>query len=281
MFINRSSDLVACRELTVELTKTVRKNGTLTVHSVIIPKKKVSEELSLREAVRDPAASVIKGYLTQYAVPKSYAFNLLKEQGKQQSVKSVTHIKNRYGIIMCTDELHLPHTGIPPEVIRHLRVNDRYEFLPIVVEDLMQTRLKDLTEVTDELKSVSFTYIYNPVTFGKLRFLLQIEATLKQFLTLGFTEKDLDEIRGVFADTNLYLLCATMAIGSIHVCCCLLLASNSFNLCLFLIVVIARFFIVQKRCKFLENTSIYGWFIKTHCTMAGIFTNYCFFISFR
>lgn len=206
-----------CRELTVELTRTVRRNGTLAVHTVIIPKQKVSEDPAFRDVSRDPVSSVVTGYLTQYAVPKSYAFNLLKEKGKEQTVRPVTHLKSRYGVIMCTDELNLPHSGIPPEVIRHLRVNNDYEFLPIVVEDLMQTRLKDLIEITDDLKYVTFTYVYSPASFGKLRFLLQIEATLKQFLALGFTEKDMDEIRGVFADTNLYLLCATMAIGSIHV----------------------------------------------------------------
>lgn len=166
--------------------------------------------------MRDQVSSV-KGYLSQYAIPKSYAFNLLKDQSKQQSVKPVTHIKGRYGILMCTDELHLPHNTMPPEIIRHLRINNLYEFLPIVVEDFMQTRLKDLVEISEETKTATFTYVYNPATFGKLRFLLQIEATLNQFLTLGFTEKDMDEIRGVFADTNLYLLCATLSIGSIHV----------------------------------------------------------------
>lgn len=212
-----SPDKFFFRELTVDLTRAVRNNGTLTIRTVIIPRRSGNEEPSFREAARDPAASVVKGYLTQYAVPKSYAFNLLKDQSKQQSVKPVTHIKSRYGVFVCTDELHLPHNGIPLEVIRHLRINDKYEFLPIIVEDLMQTRLKDLVEITDELKTVTFTYVYSSGTFGKLRFLLQIEATLKQFLTLGFTEKDMDEIRGVFADTNLYLLCATLAIGSVHV----------------------------------------------------------------
>lgn len=205
------------RELKLDLTKTVRKNGTLTIHTVVIPRQKRDEEPSFREAARDPAASLVKGYLTQYAVPKSYAFNLLKDQSKEQSVRPVTHIKSRYGVLMCTDDLHLPHSAIPPEIIQHLRINNHYEFLPIVVEDFMQTRLKDLVEITDETRSATFTYVYSPATFGKLRFLLQIEATLKQFLALGFTEKDMDEIRGVFADTNLYLLCATLAIGSIHV----------------------------------------------------------------
>lgn len=230
----------------MELTKNVRKNGTLLIHSVIIAKRKTSEELSLREAIRDPVASVIKGYLTQYAVPKSYAFNLLKEQGKEQSVKPVTHIKSRYGVLMCTEQLHIPHAGIPLEVVRHLRVNNNYEFLPIVLEDIMQTRLKDLIEITDDSKSVTFTYVYSPVAFGKLRFLLQIEATLKQFLTLGFTEKDLDEIRGVFADTNLYLLCATMAIGSVHVCLSFL---NQENKCILIIFCVYSYCWIFSRSK--------------------------------
>lgn len=205
------------RELTVELSKTVRNNGTLTIYTLIVPKRKNPEEPSFREVARDAGASTVKGHLTQYAIPKSYAFNLLKDQSKTQAVKPVTHIKSRYGVIMCTDELHLPHSGVPHELVGHLRVNNKYEFLPVVVEDFMQTRLKDLVEVTDEMKSASFVYVYNPATFGKMRFLLQIQATLNQFLALGFTEKDLDEIRGVFADTNLYLLCATLSIGSIHV----------------------------------------------------------------
>lgn len=262
----------------MELTKNVRKNGSLVIHSVIIPKRKNSEELSLREAIRDPVASVIKGYLTQYAVPKSYAFNLLKEQGKEQSVKPVTHIKSRYGVLMCTEELHIPHAGIPLEVVRHLRVNNNYEVLPIVLEDIMQTRLKDLIEITDNSKTVTFTYVYSPVAFGKLRFLLQIEATLKQFLTLGFTEKDLDEIRGVFADTNLYLLCATMAIGSIHVCILFLKPKKRILTTFFVIIAIVGFSLVQKRCQLLENTSFHGWFIKTHGFMEGVFTNCCLFV---
>lgn len=205
------------RELTIDLTKTVRNNGTLSIHTIIIPKRKSDEEGSFKQAARDPTSSSVKGHLTQYVVPKSYAFNLLKEQNKGQSVRPITHIKSRYGVLMCTDELHLPHESIPPEVIRHLRVNNQYEFLPIVVEDFMQSKLKDLVEITGDMKTATFSYVYSPATFGKLRFLLQIEATFKQFLALGFTEKDLDEIRGVFADTNLYLLLATMTIGSVHV----------------------------------------------------------------
>lgn len=199
----------------------MRNNGTLYIHSVILPERRRKEELSLQEAVRESEATYVKGHLTRFAYPKSYAFNLLqdKNQSQKHSVKPVTHIKSKYAIIMCTDELNLPHTGVPPEIIRFLRINSKYQFLPIVQEDFMQTRLRDLVEVTHDTRTATFSFTYSPASIGTLRFLLQIEATLKQFLALGFTEKDLDEIKGVFADTNVYLLCATILIGSIHVSC--------------------------------------------------------------
>lgn len=209
--------LIICRDLNVTLTRTARNNGTVYVTSIITPERMLKEELSLQEAMRLPEATVVKGYLTKYAVPKSYAFNLLKDQSKKQSVKPVTHLKSKYAIVMCADELEIPYSGIPPELMSLLRVNRDHQFMPIVREDFMQTRLRDLIEVNDDTREVSFKYVYSPVSIGKMRFLLQIEATLRQFLTLGFTEKDLDEIKGVFADTNLYLLCATMFIGSVHV----------------------------------------------------------------
>lgn len=207
------------RELNISIPKNVRNNGTLYIHCVILPERSSKGDLSLQEAIREPEATYVKGHLTRYAYPKSYAFNLLqdKNQSQKQSVKPVTHIKSKYAIIMCTDELKLPHTGIPPEIIRLLRINSKYQFLPIIQQDFMQTRLRDLVEITDETKTATFSFTYSPASIGTLRFLLQIEATLKQFLTLGFTEKDLDEIKGVFADTNVYLLCATVLIGSIHV----------------------------------------------------------------
>lgn len=208
------------RELNISVSKNVRNNGTLYIHSVIFPMRRSKEDLSLQEARQEPESTYVKGRLTHYAYPKSYAFNLLQDKNKgktTQSVKPVTHIKSKYAIMMCTDELQLPHTGVPPEIIRHLRINSKHQFLPIVQEDFMQTRLRDLVEITQETRTATFSFIYNPASIGILRFFLQVEATLNQFLMLGFNEKDLDEMKGVFADTNMYLLCATVLIGSIHV----------------------------------------------------------------
>jgi len=50
------------------------------------------------------------GRLTRFAIPQSATFNLLKEEGSTaKKLKPVTHLKSKYGITMCTEELHLPH----------------------------------------------------------------------------------------------------------------------------------------------------------------------------
>lgn len=173
--------------------------------------------MSLNEVRRIPDASVVKGLLTQHAIPKSYTFNLLKDESKKQSIKPVTHLKSKYFIIMCTEELNVPDTNVPMEIMRLLRINSKRQIMPMIIQDFLQSRLRDLQEITPSMTSTNFTFGYNPYSVGKLKFLIQMESTFTHFLQFGFTEKDVDEVKGVFADTNLYLLCATVFIGSVHV----------------------------------------------------------------
>lgn len=159
----------------------------------------------------------MKSRLTKFAVPVSAAYNLLKDSNKRQSLKPVTHLRSRYVINMCVDELEMPHSYIPAEIVRYIRLNNKKQLLPIVQQDVLQMRLRDLVEITPDTFQKQFTFIYTPNKFGKMRFMAQIEATLYRFFDLGFTEKDIDEVKGVFADTNFYLLSATVFIGSVHV----------------------------------------------------------------
>lgn len=81
----------------------------------------------------------------------------------------------------------------------------------------MRTRINDLIEITENSTKLSLTFTYNPISIGKLRLILHVEHALRSLKQFGFSRKDVDEVKGIFSETNLYLLCGTMFIGSIHV----------------------------------------------------------------
>lgn len=64
---------------------------------------------------------------------------------------------------------------------------------------------------------MNMTLDYSPASIGKMKFLVHIEIAMQSLTTMGFTHKDIDDVKGMFADTNLYLLCGTIIISSIHV----------------------------------------------------------------
>jgi len=67
------------------------------------------------------------------------------------------------------------------------------------------------TDVVGEVKVV-----YRPISFGKLRLFLQFSSALTSMQGMGFTEKDTDEVKGIFADTNLVLLIITFSVSAVH-----------------------------------------------------------------
>lgn len=97
------------------------------------------------------------------------------------------------------------------------RVNRKNEFLPIIQNDFLKTRMNDMEEVSRTTTTMSLTFNYSPISIGKLRLLLHVEHALRSLRQLGFSKKDVDEVKGIFSDTNVYLLCGTIFVGSIHV----------------------------------------------------------------
>ncbi|GLV45925.1 uncharacterized protein CBL_11722 [Carabus blaptoides fortunei] len=215
---NFNYDVSVDKELTIDIPAKTRNNGTLYLHAVVYPTNNnaQSSKLTLGEAIRVPEASVLSMKLTRYSIPQYQAFNLLTEEIEQQHETPVTHIKKKITIIMLTDRLSLPAEGLPYEIIRLVRLNPKGEFLPIMQQDFLQTRVHDLEPIASSTYNTTILLRYNPCSAGWLRFVLQVESAMGQLLKMGFTVKDIDEVKRVFSETNVYLLCATMLIGSVH-----------------------------------------------------------------
>ncbi|XP_017773979.1 PREDICTED: cleft lip and palate transmembrane protein 1-like protein [Nicrophorus vespilloides] len=200
----------------IDVSDSARSNGSMLIHTVLFPARGNAEFIPLSDAKNLADAVYLKSKLTKHIVPRGAAFNLLQEEAKKKSVKPVTHMKSKYVMVMCNEELHVPHLNVPFELVRYMRINSKRQFMPILIQDLLQTRMKDLEEVLADTYRMNFTFAYSPTSIGKFKFLVQMEGTFVNFMNLGFTAKDVDEVKGVFADTNLYLLCMTLFIGGIH-----------------------------------------------------------------
>lgn len=83
--------------------------------------------------------------------------------------------------------------------------------------DLLGCRLEDLVLVNQNIKELPVTLAYSPISFGKLRLWMQFTAAMQTLRQMGFTDKDIDELKGIFADTNIILLCMTFVVAALHV----------------------------------------------------------------
>ena len=93
---------------------------------------------------------------------------------------------------------------------------NRKQYLPILFVDELTMRLKDLRIINSSDTSSEIEILYKPISFGKLRLFLQFSGALGSMHGMGFTDKDTDEVKGIFADTNLVLLLITFGVSAIH-----------------------------------------------------------------
>ena len=94
--------------------------------------------------------------------------------------------------------------------------SDRKKFLPLLYVDELSMRMRDLVIVNSTDKEAAVTISYRPISMGKLRLFMQFNSALGSMHGMGFTDKDTDEVKGIFADTNLVLLLVTFGVSAVH-----------------------------------------------------------------
>lgn len=131
--------------------------------------------------------------------------------------KPITHVRTKVFFNILTEHFQMSIADIPPELARYVRINYKNEFLPILHVDFAKARQADLLEVKPRSENFTMEFNYIPIGVGKLKLLAHVEQAFQALQTMGFSNKDLDEVKGIFSDTNLYLLCGTLFVGSVHV----------------------------------------------------------------
>ncbi|CAK9828707.1 Lipid scramblase CLPTM1L [Anthophora retusa] len=207
--------------LTLHIPRRTRNNGTLFLHIIVSPTSKQNKK-SIVNAQKDPYITYTAIRMTQYIIPEAEAFNLLGEKSLDPKEKirnlenPVTHIKSRVTFTIMTDDVNLPVHNVPMELVNHLKIIQGRTFLPIVYHDFLQSRYRDLVKIMPRNNTVNITLEYSPISLGKLRLLLHMEDTMQNLGDFGFSEKNVDAVKGIFAETNIYVLVGAVFIAAIH-----------------------------------------------------------------
>ncbi|XP_012272791.1 cleft lip and palate transmembrane protein 1-like protein [Orussus abietinus] len=220
--------------ITLDIPQKTQQNGTLFLYIVLAPKStKLDKSFYDAQKKLTMSHAIIK--MVQHVVPEASVFQLLgteneKTKTKKENVlKPIAHLKRRVTFTVMTDDIKLPAHNLPLELRNDIKVTPDGLFLPIVNYDFLQTKLSDLEQIKPVNHPMNVTVFYAPISLGKLRLVLHVEAAMQELKELGFSEKDIDEVKRIFAETNLYLLAGTVFIAATHILFDFLAFKNDIN----------------------------------------------------
>uniref|UniRef100_W8BXX7 Lipid scramblase CLPTM1L n=2 Tax=Ceratitis capitata TaxID=7213 RepID=W8BXX7_CERCA len=216
-------------EFRVDVPLKTRRNGSLYFQVVLALEGEPLEWKTLR---RDGPTVIHTTRLTEFITPRAETFNLLGDNNndsnkgskipyinnnKARAVKPVTHIMSQVHISLLTDKISLSKADVPPEMAKLIQINRHQQIMPILKTDFFNTRIKNLVQIKRNTTEFNITFYYKPVGIGKLRLMIMVEHAMQMMETIGFSMKDIDEVKGMFSDTNVYLLCGTIFVASVHI----------------------------------------------------------------
>uniref|UniRef100_A0A1B6EGB7 Lipid scramblase CLPTM1L n=2 Tax=Clastoptera arizonana TaxID=38151 RepID=A0A1B6EGB7_9HEMI len=213
--------------LTIKVPRETRNNGSMYLHIFVLPRKhKVTEWQHVQSDI-DKIYSTIK--LTHYQVPASSTYQLLTGDAQKKQVRPVSHFKSTVGVKILTGITSFPQTGIPGELHSLISLSKDGKILPLIHHDLLNDRLRNLVEIEKTTDVLNTTLYYSTISFGQLRLMLHMQSAFRSLMSYGFSDKDLDEVKGIFADTHVYLLGATIFISAMHLLFDFLALKNDVN----------------------------------------------------
>lgn len=202
------------KSLDIYIPYKTRNNGTLFAHIFVSP----TYVNDWQRLVQDPETVHVTTSLTKYNIPDTAKVQLLGNSSfvNISTVKPVTHIKKLIPFTMLTESVTFVRTELPGDIYKYFRMKSSNEYLPIVTENFLLDRTGNLVELTTNMSKTKVDLKYDPIGYGKLRFLLHMDLALQAMINLGFKDKELDDIKSLVMDTNFYLLMITVTVCFVH-----------------------------------------------------------------
>uniref|UniRef100_A0A673G8K2 Lipid scramblase CLPTM1L n=1 Tax=Sinocyclocheilus rhinocerous TaxID=307959 RepID=A0A673G8K2_9TELE len=170
---------------------------------------------------QDPHQVHLVTQLTTYTLPKPPEISLITRQDEPDSEldRPVSHWRSRLTVNVVSENFLFDREALPGDVHRYMRVyqsGKKMIYLPLLFVDELSNRVKDLMEINSSTTELPLSISYDSIALGKLRFWIHMQDAVYSLQQFGFTEKDADEIKGIFVDTNLYFLALTFFVAAFH-----------------------------------------------------------------
>lgn len=189
------------------LEKKFLKNNTIFGHVLVV--KAGSNPMSNNK----PSAHYTTS-LVSFKVPDVVRVNLMEAITAVDNSTVIAHWRPRLIAHILDPDLKFDSKNYPGE-FRRMMNRKSMTYNPVIyVDQLSHTRRHD-TPLTAS-GAVNLTVSFSPITIGKLRIWMQFEEAIRNLKDLGFGDDDVDEIKSIFTDTNMYFLVLTFFVSVFH-----------------------------------------------------------------
>jgi len=158
------------------------------------------------------------GKMISHQVPIRYANLLGDETVKEKVYDTMGHFRSKLEFNVMTQEVAFNRSAVPHELYPFISVNqDNEHYKRMLYVSELNFRLDELKEIEPDSRQMELKIVYRPFGLGKMRLLLHMERSLLQFTTMGFQEKDIDDVKGLLVDTDMSILLCTFIVSAFHI----------------------------------------------------------------
>eukprot|EP01147_Barroeca_monosierra_P004922 gene4922-119_t len=130
----------------------------------------------------------------------------------------INHIRQHVTILFVPDDQEYSITNLP--VAMEVRKYRHYRPVTAIADVFLTS--SDWTPIpdtsSDKLKHLQFTFTFRPTSIGLYRILSSIQDGLEKMQDLGFSAKDMEDIRNLFFRNSPFVLALTYAVTILHLC---------------------------------------------------------------
>nr|CDS33386.1 cleft lip and palate transmembrane protein [Hymenolepis microstoma] len=154
-------------------------------------------------------------------VPKAFNLVATKEnEPVRNPLQPTTHWLSRLQVFVLKDAISFPVNEVPLElspIFHAFKKKSSLIYSPLIYANPQLQPTFYWTELPKEpTEKLNFTLEVVPLSIGKFRLRCILAQAAEQLKSMGVKDKDIEDIQGIFTETNLYLLITTIVVSAFH-----------------------------------------------------------------